>query len=100
MIMLDRWEALAADGKFDKETVQVCRELAAEMCRSIFERLGFSVQVIDGGKALRVAGRGLTYIFPTMDKAVSLRSATGAVRPKLPATPRLSKVLKQGEPHA
>jgi hypothetical protein len=100
MIMLDRWEGLAADRQLDKETVQVCRELADDMCCSIFERLGFSIQVIDNGKALRVAGRGLTYIFPTTDKAVSLRSATGSVRPKLPVTPRLSKMLKQGGPHA
>ena len=71
MIMLDRWEALAADATFDKLTVEVCRELASGMCREIFDRLGLDVQPIEN--ALRVSGRGLTYLFPTRDKPVGYR---------------------------
>jgi len=94
MIMLDRWEGLAVSRSLDKHTVVTCQALAAEMCQEIFDRLGFSVQVIDSGRALRVAGRGLTYIFPTKDKEVSLRSANPP-RAKLPTIPRLRQAGKQ-----
>ena len=72
MIMLDRWEALAADRSFDKPTVEACRELASEMCGEIFDRLGLDVQPIEN--ALRISGRGLTYLFPTSDKAIAAKS--------------------------
>ena len=72
MIMLDRWEALGSDTQFDKHTVEVCQELAAEMCSEIFSRMGLDVQTI--ANALRVSGRGLTYLFPTRDKAITTKS--------------------------
>jgi hypothetical protein len=72
MIMLDRWEDLAADGQFDKHTVEACRMLASDMCREIFDRLGLDVQPIEN--ALRVSGRGLTYLFPTRDKSITAKS--------------------------
>ena len=78
MIMLDRWEALAADGQLDKHTVDVCRELASEMCREIFDRMGLDVQPIEN--ALRISGRGLTYLFPTCDRAI----ASNALDPHRP----------------
>jgi hypothetical protein len=87
MIMLDRWETLAADGQLDKHTVEVCRELASEMCREIFDRLGLDVQPIEN--ALRVSGRGLTYLFPTRDKAVGSK-ALDPPRAKLPLPLRKS----------
>ena len=46
MIMLDRWEALEADGRLDKHTVEVCRLLSVDMCREIFHRMGLDVQPI------------------------------------------------------
>lgn len=94
MIMLDRWEELASSAGSSKHTVEACRILASEMCRAIFDRLGFSVDVIDSGNALRVAGRGLTYIIPTRDHPVSLRSASPP-RAKLPTTPRLRHMGKK-----
>jgi hypothetical protein len=72
MIMLDRWEALAADGRLDKHTVEVCQALASDMCSEIFYRLGLDVQPIEN--ALRVSGRGLTYLFPTLDKSIPMKS--------------------------
>ena len=72
MIMLDRWEALAADGQLDKPTVAACQALSVEMCREIFDRLGLDVQPIEN--ALRVSGRGLTYLFPTLDKSIPMKS--------------------------
>ena len=72
MIMLDRWEELAADGRLDKHTVEACQALASDMCREIFDRMGLDVQTI--ANALRVSGRGLTYLFPTRDKAITTKS--------------------------
>ena len=92
MIMLDRWEALAADGQLDKPTVEVCRVLSVEMCREIFDRLGLDVQPIEN--ALRVSGRGLTYLFPTRDKAVSSRSLDP---PRIRLPPPL-KIAGKGRP--
>ena len=96
MIMLDRWAELAARRGLDKHTVEICRALADEMCQMIFHHLGFTVQVIDSGNALRVAGRGLAYIIPTTDHPVSLRSANPP-RAKLPTIPRLRQAGKKME---
>ena len=92
MIMLDRWEALAADGQLDKPTVEVCRALSVEMCRKIFYRLGLDVQPIEN--ALRVSGRGLTYLFPTCDKAVTSKSLDP---PRIRLPPPL-KTVGKGRP--
>ena len=90
--MLDRWEALAADRSFDKPTVEACRELASEMCGEIFDRLGLDVQPIEN--ALRISGRGLTYLFPTRDKAITTKSLDPP-RIKLPAS---LKPVQKGRP--
>ena len=92
MIMLDRWEALAADGQLDKPTVAACQALSVEMCREIFDRLGLDVQPIEN--ALRVSGRGLTYLFPTRDKSVSSRSLDP---PRIRLPPPL-KIAGKGRP--
>ena len=92
MIMLDRWESLEADGRLDKHTVEVCRLLSVDMCREIFDRMGLDVQPIEN--ALRVSGRGLTYLFPTRDKAVAAK-ALDPPRIKLP-TPL--KTGRKGRP--
>ena len=92
MIMLDRWEALAADSQLDKPTVEVCRALSVEMCREIFYRLGLDVQPIEN--ALRVSGRGLTYLFPTCDKAVTSKSLDP---PRIRLPPPL-KIAGKGRP--
>jgi hypothetical protein len=92
MIMLDRWKELAADSRMDKSTVEACQSLASEMCRDIFDRLGLDVQPIEN--ALRVSGRGLTYVFPTGDKLVS-SNALNPPRIKLP--PSLKQV-REGRP--
>ena len=92
MIMLDRWEALAADGRLDKHTVEACQALASDMCREIFDRMGLDVQSIEN--ALRVSGRGLTYLFPTRDKAITTKSLDPP-RIKLPAP---LKPVQKGRP--
>lgn len=99
MIMLDRWSELASRRGLDKHTVEACRALADEMCQMIFHHLGFTVQVIDSGNALRVVGRGLSYIIPTTDHPVSLRSANPP-RAKLPTIPRLRQMVKKPEGRA
>ena len=88
MIMLDRWEALAADGQLDKPTVAACQALSVEMCREIFDRLGLDVQPIEN--ALRVSGRGLTYLFPTRDKSIASK-ALDPPRIRLPAPLNLAR---------
>ena len=92
MIMLDRWEALAADGQLDKHTVEVCRELASEMCGEIFDRMGLDVRPIEN--ALRISGRGLTYLFPTCDKAIAVKS----LDPPRTRLPPPLKAVRKGRP--
>jgi hypothetical protein len=75
MIMLDRWEVMGTEARYDKSTLADCQALADEMCASIFERLGLDVQSVEG--TLRVSGRGLTFIFPIRDR-------TSRVRPPVP----------------
>lgn len=89
MIMLDKWDALESDGRYDKHTVGACRELASDMCREIFDRMGLDVQPIEN--ALRVSGRGLTYLFPTRDKVVTSRALDP---PRIKLTPHIRNVLK------
>ena len=86
--MLDRWEALVSDSKLDRHTVEVCRELASGMCRAIFDRLGLDVQPIEN--ALRISGRGLTYLFPTHDKDIASK-ALDPPRNRLPASLKSSQ---------
>ena len=96
MIMLDRWEALAADGKLDRHTVEVCRELASGMCRVIFDRLGLDVQPIEN--VLRISGRGLTYLFPTRDKIITAKAfePPRARRSTLPKSSQGGRKPKRG----
>jgi len=95
MIKLDRWEALAADGQLDKHTVEVCRELASEMCGEIFDRMGLDVQPIEN--ALRISGRGLTYLFPTRDKDIASK-ALDPPRNRLPASPKSGQGGRKPKP--
>jgi hypothetical protein len=92
MIMLDRWEALAADSQLDKSTVEVCQSLAFAMCKEIFERMGLDVRPVEN--ALVVSGRGLTYLFPTRDKTISSKTLDPP-RINLPAPLR---IVKKGRP--
>ena len=71
MFMRDRWEELRDGGNYDRRTVEVARELADEMCREIFDKMGYSVVVDD--VAVRVSGRGLTFIFPLRGSAVPMK---------------------------
>jgi hypothetical protein len=71
MIMLDRWEEMAMDARYDKPTLAACQILASEMCASIFERMSLDVQSVEG--SLRVSGRGLTYLFPIRERTVKVR---------------------------
>jgi len=72
MIMLDKWEEMASDIRYDRHTVEACRELAFAMCNEIFVRMGLDVQFTED--ALRVAGRGCTYLFPTRGRAIKARA--------------------------
>ena len=93
--MLDRWEALTADGHLDRHTVDVCRELASEMCREIFDRMGLDVQPIEN--ALRISGRGLTYLFPTRDKDIASK-ALDPPRIRRPAPPKSGQRGRKPKP--
>ena len=95
MIMLDRWKELAADSRMDKSTVEACQSLASEMCRDIFDRLGLDVQPIEN--ALRISGRGLTYLFPTRDKDIASK-ALDPPRNRLPASPKSGQGGRKPKP--
>jgi hypothetical protein len=71
MFKLDLWEALEANEDYDKATLAVAKELAFEMCSEIFERLGLSVMTDE--VALRVAGRGATFVFPLRGNNVPMK---------------------------
>ena len=73
MFKLDLWEALEANENYDKPTLAVAKELAFEMCSEIFERLGLSVTTDEA--ALRIAGRGATFVFPLRGNNVPMKYA-------------------------
>ena len=71
MFKLDCWEALAANGNYDQETLAVAKELAFEMCAELIDRLGLTATSDEA--ALRVAGRGLTFPIPLRGNSVPLK---------------------------
>lgn len=71
MFKLDHWEELEASGDYDAKTLVVAKELAFDMCREIFERLGLSTMTNE--VSLRVSGRGTTVVFPLRGNSVPLK---------------------------
>jgi hypothetical protein len=62
------------------------------MCGEIFDRLGLDVQPIEN--ALRISGRGLTYLFPTSDKAIASK-ALDPPRVRRPATAKSNRKVRR-----
>lgn len=71
MFKLDHWEELESSGDYDSRTLAVAKELAFDMCREIFERLGLSTTT--DKVSLRVVGRGTTVMFPLRGSSVPLK---------------------------
>jgi hypothetical protein len=73
MFRLDHWEALEANEKYDRATLAVAKELAFEMCAELFDRFGVSATTDD--EALRIAGRGVTFLIPLRGTSVPMKYA-------------------------
>ena len=73
MFMLDRWEELESDGSYDRETLQVAKDLAFAMCADIFFRMGLTATADE--VSLRVAGRGATFVFPLRGNSIPMKYA-------------------------
>jgi hypothetical protein len=80
MFMLDHWESLEANEHYHTETLRVAKDLAFEMCSQIFERMGLSAIADD--TALRIAGRGLTFVIPLRDNHVPMKYANRRGTPR------------------
>lgn len=78
MFMLDQWEALEANEKYDPETLRVAKELAFEMCQSLLDRMGLSATTDES--ALRIAGRGATFVVPLRGSSVPMKYANKQAR--------------------
>lgn len=74
MFMLDHWEALEADKRYDPKTLRVAKELAFEMLDDLIDRLGLSTMMDE--TSLRVAGRGVTVVVPLRGINVPLKYPT------------------------
>ena len=95
MIMLDNWEALEQDKHLDLSTVKLCKELAFEMCRKIFDTLSFDARQIDD-TTLVVSGRGLRYIFQVRSHPVKTK-ILGDLSVTLPPAPRRDAAGRWGK---
>jgi hypothetical protein len=73
MFKLDAWEALMTNEDYDQSTVAVAKELAFEMCAELIDRLGMSA--VTDEAALRISGRGLTFLIPLRGNSVPMKYA-------------------------